>query len=295
MLTTILTIFVVVAVTKVTASCGTGRPQVCNDPVSCADCLAGQFEETTSGGEQICSTCSPGSYTDASNLLACKQCPGGYAQSSPGQTSCIPCSPGEFNAIVGAARCSLCLQGTFFGGKGRNSSCIDCPIGWSSQDGSARCTACGAGTFGVGCRNCPLGFARQRDDDDATQCQQCELGTTTLIEGAARCDVCGAGTFGKTNGVCAACPTGFYQDSKGEIECRDSCAVSEAVPNKQGTACEYPRTTCGQGTVRVEMAQPSEYQFECNPNVLMSTGATLKSSTLVAVVVATSMMSFFAF
>jgi hypothetical protein len=48
-----LTIFVVVAVTKVTASCGTGRPQVCNDPVSCADCLAGQFEETKEGANRF--------------------------------------------------------------------------------------------------------------------------------------------------------------------------------------------------------------------------------------------------
>jgi hypothetical protein len=186
-----------------------------------------------------------------------------------------------------------------------------------------------------------LGFARQRDDDDATQCQQCQLGETASIEGAARCDVCDAGTFGKTKGVCAACPIGFYQDSKGNIECVEctlgksyvdaktacrgcdsgtfgsgngvcldcpigfyqdskgkkecmSCPVG-TMSNIAATVCEYPRTTCGQGTVRVEMAQPSEYQFECNPNVLTSTGATLKSSTLVAVVVATSMMPLFAF
>jgi hypothetical protein len=224
-------------------------------------------------------------------------------------TQCQQCQLGETTSIEGAARCDVCDAGTFGKTNGvcaacpigfyqdskGNIECVECTLGESYVDAKTACRGCDIGTFGSGngCAECPIGF--YQDSKGKKECMSCPIGTMSNIVGAARCDVCDAGTFGKTNGVCAACPTGFYQDGKGEIECRDSCAVSEAVPNKQGTACEYPRTTCGQGTVRVEMAQPSEYQFECNPNVLMSTGATLKSSTLVAVVVATSMMPLFAF
>jgi hypothetical protein len=91
-------------------SCATGRSAVEEGSTSCSDCLAGKFEETTNTGEEICSTCSPGNYTDASNLKVCKQCPIGYAQSSSKQTSCVECSPGEFNDVAGAVRCKFCLN-----------------------------------------------------------------------------------------------------------------------------------------------------------------------------------------
>jgi len=106
-------------------------------------------------------------------------------------------------------------------------------MGWSSDDGSAKCVACGAGTFGIGCQNCPVGFARQGNDDDTTQCQHCELGETT-IEGAAKCDTCDAGTFGKTKGVCSACPIGFYQDNKGETACIE-CALGKRYVNAKSS------------------------------------------------------------
>ena len=164
--------------------------------------------KTTSKGKQICSDCSPGNYSAHT----------GKSQSSSGQTLCVECSPSEFNDAAGAIRCTVCPHTPYFHGKGRNNSCIACPIGWSSEVGSAKCGACGAGTFGIGCKNCPLGFARKGDDGDAMQCQQWESGETTMVEGAAQFDDCDTGTCGQTKRGCSACPTGFYQNNKGETE-----------------------------------------------------------------------------
>jgi len=52
--------------------------------------------------------------------------------------------------------------------------------------------------------NAVAGFARKRDDGDAMQCQQWELGETTMVEGAAQCDDCDAGTCGQTKRGCSA-------------------------------------------------------------------------------------------
>jgi hypothetical protein len=178
-------------------------------------------------------------------------CPIGFSQSDKGQASCVKCSPGEFNDVAGAVKCKFCLNATYVGGKGRDRSCIDCPSGWSSEDGSAKCVACGAGTFGIGCKKCPLGFARQRDNNDATQCQQCILGETTSIEGAAECDSCDAGKFGKTQGICSKCPSGFYQNNKGETACIDCALGKRYVDGK--TSCGG----CGLGSYGHQKGQCS--------------------------------------
>jgi hypothetical protein len=167
----------------------------------------------------------------------CEDCPIGFSQIDQGQASCIKCSPGEFNDHAGADKCKPCSKATYFGGKGRDSSCIDCPTGWSSEVGSAKCQACGAGTFGVGCKNCPLGYARKGNDIDATQCQQCNLGETTPDEGgAATCSGCDLGTYGSSQGHCSTCPSGKFQDEREQAECK-TC-IDGKIPNLGKTACE---------------------------------------------------------
>ena len=141
-------------------------------------------------------------------------------------------------------------------------------MGWSSEVGSAKCIACGAGTFGIGCQICPMGFARQREDDDATQCRQCKLGETTAIKGAAKCDTCDAGTFGNTQGVCSECPSGFYQNTKGKTRCV-KCQVGESFDNVQ-TSCRKCETgRFGNQTFHCTDCPTGQYQdgkgeTECN-------------------------------
>ena len=141
-------------------------------------------------------------------------------------------------------------------------------MGWSSEDGSAKCIACVAGTFGIGCQNCPMGFARQRDDDDATQCRQCKLGETTATKGAATCETCDAGTFGKTQGVCSKCPNGFYQNTKNKTKCV-KCQLGESFDNVK-TSCRKCETgRFGNQTFHCTDCPTGQYQdgkgeTECN-------------------------------
>ena len=218
-------------------SCGDGEKSV-KGSATCSDCDAG---EAGIGEKGACFSCPEGFYrTSGMATKACSDCPIGFSQNDPGQVSCIPCSPGEFNDVAGAVRCKECLNTTYFGGKGRNTTCMDCPTGWSSEDGSAKCQACGAGTFGVGCQHCPLGFARTGTDSDTTQCKQCKLGETTSIKGATTCEICDTGKFGSNKGNCSTCPTGYFQDTKGQDRCSDSCLTPGKIPNKEGTGCEPP-------------------------------------------------------
>ena len=84
-------------------------------------------------------------------------------------------SPGE--------TCESCDKDQFRSDEDNNTVCRVCPIGWSSSRGSAKCIPCGAGTFDVGCQKCPVEFARNGTDPDASKCRRCKLGETTLSEG----------------------------------------------------------------------------------------------------------------
>ena len=226
-------------------SCGNGAKAE-KGSAKCIQCDAG---EAGIGSGGACGKCPSGQYrTSSMDPTGCHECPAGFSQSDQGQASCTKCSPGEFNNVSGAAACKSCLKSTYFGGKGRNSSCIDCPLGWLSDVGSAKCQACGAGTFGDGCEKCPLGFARQGDDIDATQCQQCKLGETTTIEGAATCSGCDLGKYGSSRGNCTACQIGQYQDGKGETSCKECgvdtyLSVTGKASNRDCTKCSADRTT----------------------------------------------------
>jgi hypothetical protein len=266
-------------------ACAVGRRSfvnLTNNKSSCIDCTAGFYQDTTVGNSTCkeclagfyqnvpakpfclpcvpgfyqnlnaqsgCKKCEVGQYLSATEQVICKKCPIGFSQNDEGQASCIPCSPGEFNdATDGAAKCKLCAESTYFGAKGRNSRCIDCPVGWTSVQGSAKCQACVAGTFGKGCQLCPVGYARNGTDDDATQCRLCRLGETTSIPGAATCEKCDLGKKGSRRGECSDCPVGRYQDTKGETSCKE-CDVdtylSETGKSSKAdcVACDSERST----------------------------------------------------
>jgi len=112
-------------------------------------------------------------------------------------------------------------------------------MGWASDNGSAKCQACGAGMFGNGCKKCPLGFAREGGDIDATQCRPCPLGETTTIKGAATCSGCDLGTYGSSPGNCSQCDLpNTYVDFRGATLC-STCPAGKR-PNVKRSGCELP-------------------------------------------------------
>ena len=191
--------------------------------VKCEICGAGQYSQIAGGD---CKLCNVGQYRSSNmvDVTTCQSCEAGYYQSDVGQTSCLPCVQGEFLDIVGGNSCKLCSPSTYVSHKGRKIPCSNCPTGWSSAAGSAKCQACGAGTFGHGCQLCPLGYARNGTDHDATQCRLCKLGETTTLIGAASCERCDVGKFGSSKGFCTSCAAGTFQDTKGESACQ-KCPV----------------------------------------------------------------------
>jgi hypothetical protein len=188
-----------------------------------------------------CSKCDAGQFQDVPGNKTCKHCPIGYYQSEVGIPYCVGCIPGQYQDQVGRIACKNCNENTATTDRKRATPCGVCPIGWSSETGTAKCVACGAGTFGIGCKNCPLGYARKQNDNP-TQCQQCERGTTTTKDGAATCSGCDLGQYGSANGTCSSCPTGQYQDSRGETSCK-KCEVDTYL-NEQGKSSKADCTSC---------------------------------------------------
>ena len=98
---------------------------------------------------------------------------------------CMSCSPGQYRQ---SKESDGSLNNVGSSKTTDSTTCVDCPTGWSSAKGSTKCQACGAGTYGNGCKSCPLGYARNGTDHDATQCRLCKLGETTTYVGAASCE-----------------------------------------------------------------------------------------------------------
>ena len=153
----------------------------------CDDCGSGKYRQSKeSNGE--------GGFTEkTTDPTKCVDCPASWT-SEAGSTKCQSCEAGTFSNVQGE-KCDNCGTGQYRPSKKGDgltptdpTTCVDCPIGWSSAKGSTKCQACGAGTYGNGCQSCPLGYARNGTDHDATQCRLCKLGETTTYVGAASCE-----------------------------------------------------------------------------------------------------------
>jgi hypothetical protein len=244
--------------------CSKGLYQPYRGSTSCLNCPIGQYQTML---EQIsCKTCQAGRASSVvANENECNKCPAGFSQNERGQAACLKCNKGEFTNISGSISCQLCLQSTYSSSTGRNTSCLRCPLGWSSDIGSAKCRSCGAGTFGNGCKSCPLGYARNGVDPDASKCKKCPLGETTSMTGAAACEKCdlgryGTSRYGKSSGtLCLECPSGFYQDTKGKVKCVQ-CILGERFINVKTSCSKCDLGKYGSSNGTCMDCSPGQYQ-----------------------------------
>ena len=115
--------------------------------------------------------------------------------------------------------------------------------------------SCEAGRYsnivGQDCIDCVGGQYRpskiKGKTDDPTKCLNCEIGYTSK-DGASTCDKCGEGSYGSEDGVCTDCPTGYYQDVKGELKCAacpiDTFLIESGKKSKADClACPTERST----------------------------------------------------
>ena len=207
-------------------------------------------------GQPSCNKCPKNTKSEQANSTTCDSC-GKGSKSDEGSARCSTCDAGE-----AGTPCAACIPGLYRQSKNDDgtatdgAACVACPAGYSSGEGSTKCQTCEAGKFsdtiGAGdCKQCLKGYYREADSTELTSCIQCIKGETSK-EGASSCDGCDVGKYGSTAGTCSPCPSGQYQDGKGESSCKE-CDVDTYL-NEQGKsskadchACSNERST---GTVQ---------------------------------------------
>jgi hypothetical protein len=83
--------------------CGIGKTSSPGN-MECALCGAGKFN----GAGELCSSCAPGTASEAGWGACCEA--GTYG--TPGSTRCTTCQPGTFN-LIAASSCILCPVGKY--------------------------------------------------------------------------------------------------------------------------------------------------------------------------------------
>lgn len=275
---------------------------------SCTICSAGKF-----GAGEECTLCGYGQYRNGgddgtTDATTCTLCPTGYHQDTKGQASCLPCSPGSANNVPGSKYCTLC-KAELFSNITKLSKCYKCPVGKRAlAAGSASCVNCVAGRYGTVCDQCPKGWFRGADDEDAKACDQCVAGRYTdkpgqaaslpcspgkfsSEGGAASCELCsdgkftfntaqtvcencklGYGTVQHGSSFCSPCAKGKYGNEDSEGVCKD-CPIAKYQDDDSETTCKNCPAgyiTAGVGSAQCVEPQASELLNQPKPPVLAS-------------------------
>ena len=208
----------------------------------CTKCDAG---EAGTGDNGACEACQVGQYRNVSmGTTMCFHCPAGWS-SEAGSTKCQSCEAGTFSSVIGAA-CQNCAAGQYRQSKKEDAkgnltdestdptTCVNCPAGWSSDTGSTKCQSCEAGKYGdavgaVACKNCNSGQYRTRDEEDATSCVPCSVGTYQDRVGQASCFPCIPGSINDQVGQdqCKDCVAGEYRGPDDKADKCLECAIGD--------------------------------------------------------------------
>ena len=193
---------------------------------SCLQCPLG----TATFGNNNCTECKMGYYTDNLGSIECKPCMNGTASNINGSMSelnCNMCFPGYYS-LPGASQCTPCPIGTFCSSNGISiSDCIQCPMGtYNNITGQYKCTMCPNGTMNNmtnsininSCITCPPGAYSMMG---SYECIPCDVGTSSNIFGASSCNLNSPGTFTNISGMTIAskCNMGYYSNISGTITC----------------------------------------------------------------------------
>ena len=264
---------------KKNANVGSNSSDVCNDcdantkaavegSSECLPCSVGLSSEKGSAKCQACGAgrygdecqaCTKGQYRNGTDPIAtsCRDCPSGHYTSDVGQGSCLPCIPGRYNDLAGASQCKSCAEDHYGDNTARSNACKKCAPGRTSVPASTKCSECGSGQYeksrDLGCVKCPIGYSQP--EQSMTQCLMCGptnvldvgKGSTTETSGSPNCIRCEYGKFGVGN-ECLDCDYGKYQDSKGELTCKNCLAntwsnVKAATAASQCISCDTDKTT----------------------------------------------------
>ena len=194
---------------------------------TCLQCPLG----TATFGNNNCSNCNIGTYSDNLGSITCKLCPGGTANNNINSSTindCIPCLTGYY-ASIGSSHCISCPIGTFgINNANKISDCLSCPFGtYNNNTGQSICTPCPNGTANYktnsdninDCIQCSPGTF---STEGAPSCLQCPAGKSSYKTGASDCFINLPGTFTSTDGSITPsnCYPGYYNDNYGAVVCK---------------------------------------------------------------------------
>ena len=149
-----------------------------------------------------CAACEAGKAA-SNGSTACEGCTiGRYQPESPATAYfCITCGEGRVSVRMNATECEECSQGKHE--TSNHTECKDCEEGKAQpQSGQSSCEEC---PDGEGARRARL--------PGAITCENCANGTYNMYPLAS-----------DTRNNCRNCPSGYYQNKRGQIECL-SCPV----------------------------------------------------------------------
>ena len=264
--------------THACGNCGTGQYQNSKGQPSCKTCGTGQYQN--SNGQSSCKTCGTGKTTasgGSTKIADCVDCASGKKgvgtsctdcnfplyQDQPGQTDCKTCTDcgtvgdqyGVCSGSIGPGTCKSCTRceaGQYISGCTANSGpgvCQDCALGTFSDQ--AQQTACQPLTqfatyqpnkYAKSCtkttntgnecvfENCPAG----------KYSEQGASGTNGILD--VNCLDCSKGQYKRitTTTACEVCPTGYYQEQKGQ----SSCTTCPTCPTGHYLICGGMATSC---------------------------------------------------
>jgi len=140
------------------------------EPIQCIMVVFGLVGALISSQVALGQPCEPGSWSEDGNE-PCTPCPAGTYSDAAGATSCDWCPPGTYST-GGSSSCWLCPPGTY--STAGSSSCQDCPPGtYADSPGSPECADCPVDTY--------------QPDAGATECLECPPGTVQPNPGQVEC------------------------------------------------------------------------------------------------------------
>lgn len=196
-------------------------------------------------GEQVCTLCSPGTYsTYVEPNTKCTACPIGTYQSQTGMSYCTSCPAGSYQDQTGWSTCQSCPFGLYQPDTGAT-TCILAPLTARYSVSSSSIVQCPIGSY--------------QDEPAADTCKPCGLGTYQNLVGQTSCIFC----------------NGIYNSYYGSITCPQTTDTEQCRIGLQPNT--FLTTTPGAAMLTTGA---NYIAFNCPSGMYSTTVSTLTSLTV---------------
>jgi len=237
--------------TQVT-DCVCGRRFYMQDSL-CQSCDKGKYKADPGNTQDLCVSCTEGTYSDAKNSSVCLPCTpnsqsGAFSTSASDCTcdagfnyTCVGCAPGTYQKDTAQSGCDACPVGS-------NSSAQ------STQKASCRCTFSFTGANGG---PCTAGKFKHIEGSDTRE--DCHQNSNSAAGSTTQACKCMPG-FEQIGDACLECPAKTFQNTTCSNPC-ETCAFTTQISSADFTSC-----VCTPG-----LAGPQCHQVVRTMNLQMTT------------------------